>query len=94
MARRKPRDLYKPYVRRANGRERSESLRVAVRLAFYQELGRPFYVMVQRGWPNLAIACGRTKEDVKRQPLLVRRLGFSGWANRVKRLARGDYVGG
>lgn len=73
----------KPYVRLANGREKSASFRVAFRLAFFQDLGKPFYVMVQRGEPNLVVDCGASKRDVKRTPLLVRygRQSFRTWAN-------------
>jgi hypothetical protein len=54
----KHRKKFEPYVRLANGREHSHSLRGAIRLAFYQSLGRPFYVMVQRGFPNTVIEVG------------------------------------
>lgn len=86
----KPRHRYKPYVRRANGKERSESFRTAIRLAFYRELGKPFWVMVQRGWPNLAIECGATAADVRGMPLLSKLFGFQVWANRLKQQARGE----
>jgi len=86
-----PRNKYLPYVRRANGREKSESYRIALRLAFYQMLDRPFYVMVQRGWPNLAIEVGPTKRDVQRKPLPVAfgRMRFRVWAQAVRRKAAG-----
>ncbi len=62
---------YKPYVRRANGRERASSFRDAIRLAFYQSLGKPFYVMVQHGFPNNAIGVGASKRDVQQGPMVV-----------------------
>jgi len=85
----KRRHRYKPYVRRANGRERTESFRMAIRLAFYRELRRPFFVMVQRGWPNLVMECGPTSAEVKQAPLTTAFFGFDGWANRIKRYAQG-----
>jgi hypothetical protein len=80
-----------PYVRRANGREKSTSFRIALQLAFYQYIGRPHYVMVQRGFPNLAICVGRSKRDVQSQPLTVAvgRETFREWAQRVKRRESG-----
>lgn len=82
---------YRPYVRRANGKERSESMREAFRLTFYEHLGRPFYVMVQRGWPNLVIASGASKRDVQRSPAAVAfgKKSFRTWAKDVQRLAAG-----
>jgi hypothetical protein len=80
---------YKPYIRRANGREKAESLRIAFRLAFYQEMGRPFYVMVQRGWPNLAIAVGKSKRELKRTPIGVRlkKMSYRTWSRHIQRCA-------
>jgi len=82
---------YKPYARLANGSERSESFRIAFRLAFYQELGKPFYVLVQRGFPNLAIEVGSSKRDVMRKHHLVRmkRCTFRAWANAIQKFSRG-----
>lgn len=80
-----------PYVRRANGRETGETLRMAIRLAFYNQRGRPFFVMVQHGFPNNAIECGATKRDVQQSPTLVA-LGmctFRQWSRRAARSASG-----
>jgi hypothetical protein len=59
------RNLYRPYIRRANGREISESLAGAVRLAFYRFRGRPFYVLVQRGFPRHALAVGPSRASIE-----------------------------
>lgn len=85
------RNKFRPYVRRANGWEKAGSLRIAVRLAFYQSRNRPFYVMVQRGFPNLAMDCGASKRDVARTPLMVAsgRQKFRAWARRIQRYAQG-----
>jgi hypothetical protein len=62
---------FKPYVRLANGKEHAASFRDAIRLAFYESLGKPFYVMVQRGCPNAVIGVGKSKRDLKRGPVAV-----------------------
>ena len=85
----KLRDRYKPYVRRANGREKAESMRDAMNLAYYKLLKKPFFVLVQRGWPNLVIGCGETKATVKRSPLAANWYGFNNWATIVKHRAQG-----
>lgn len=56
--------IYKPYIRLANGREKAETLRMSIRLAFYQLQSKPYYVMVQHGFPNKAMEVGRTKKDI------------------------------
>lgn len=78
---------FMPYVRRANGREKSESFRIAFRLAFYQDKGTPFYVMVHRGFPNLVMECGATKREVQQKPTGVA-FGFQSfrqWARRIRK---------
>lgn len=82
---------YAPYIRRATGREKAETIRIAFRLAFYQSLGRPYYVMVQRGFPTLAIEVGASKRDVQSGPALVgaKLMRFSEWASIIQRRATG-----
>ena len=83
------------YVRRANGKEKAETFRVAFRLAFYESLKRPYFVMVQRGFPDLAIAVGATKREVKQTPILVLfgdrffSRTFRNWARSIQRRASG-----
>ncbi len=81
------RKRFTSYVRLANGNEQAASLRVAFRMAVYETNGQPFYVLVQRGFPNQALAVGRTKRDIQRLPILVRcgRCSFREWAGKVKR---------
>lgn len=88
---RRARNKYRPYVRRANGREKADTARVALRLTFYQLRGRPYYVMVQRGFPNLAIEAGRSKHELKRTPFQVAfgRMKFRAWAKMIEAKARG-----
>jgi hypothetical protein len=82
---------YLPYVRRATGRERSGSFRVAFRLAFYQEMGKPYYVLVQRGFTNLAIEVGPTRREVQRSPVPVSAgwKSFRQWAKEIQAYASG-----
>lgn len=81
---------YEPYVRLANGKERSESLRESFRLAYYRNFGKPFYVMVQRGFPNDVICVGRSKRDVQMCPATVAfgRLKFREWSRAIGKGAR------
>jgi hypothetical protein len=57
--------LFRPYIRRANGREKSDSISGAMRLAYYQIRGRPFYVLVQHGFPNHAVAVGESRASIE-----------------------------
>jgi hypothetical protein len=89
----KRQDRYTPYIRRGNFREKSTSFRVAFRLAFYrdwsQRTGKPFYVLVQRGWPNLAIEVGRDKAAIIRRIIGARsRGGFPAWCLRIKKFGQ------
>ncbi len=85
---------YEPYVRLANGSERSDSLRVAVRIAFYGLRRKPFYVMVQRGNPNNAIEVGGSKREVQMSPATVAfgNMSFRQWASAIKKFAQGRQV--
>lgn len=78
-----------PYVRRACPRDRSESLRVAMRMAYFQTMGVEFFVMLQRGFPHLVIECGRTKREVKNSPLVVQfgSMSFRKWARAIQKRA-------
>lgn len=82
---------FTPYIRRPNGREKTESYRIALQLAHAKIMGRPFCVMVQRGFQNLVIAVGDSKKDIKDQILMVRfrRRSFTQWARNTGRRARG-----
>jgi hypothetical protein len=82
---------FKPYIRLANGREKSSSFREAFRLAFYQSLGRPFYVMVQHGFPTLAIAVGPSRHDIQQSILVVRmrRKTFPEWSRSTQKFSTG-----
>ena len=84
------RNKFQPYIRRANGRERAETWRMAFRLAFYRGRKRPFYVMVQRGFPHLAIERGESRQAIKDSILVVhlRDMSFTQWTRRIGRHAR------
>lgn len=82
---------YKPYIRRANGREFGSGFREAMRLAVYERLGRPYYVLVQHGASNRVLAIGRTKREL-RQCMCISSMrpngsAFRKWANRVQQTA-------
>lgn len=81
---------FRPYVRRANGKEKAETIIEALNLAYYRLSGKPFFVMVQHGFPNLSILSGRTKAEVKGKPLLValKKRTFREWAKSVQGIAR------
>lgn len=83
---------YRPYIRRANGREYSSSFRVCVRLAFHKvKLRRPYYVLVQRGFPLLALDCAATREELEKTPFPVAagEITFREWAKRIQTRAEG-----
>lgn len=84
-------DKFRPYVRRANGRERPNSLRVAMLLEFYRRKKRPFYVMVQRGFPNLVIECGATRRDLEQSvlPVFAGMMTFRRWSRQMMERAAG-----
>lgn len=78
---------YLPYIRRANGREQAPTLRLGIQLAFHGLIGRPFYVMVQRGFPNRVLAVARSKRELSRSPLPVAtgQMNFREWAKSIQR---------
>lgn len=81
---------YKPYIRIANGKERSDSLRSGCWLAFLERTYEKYYVIVQHGFPNNVIAAARTKEELKNRVLVVSSgiIKFNTWANNIKHIAR------
>jgi hypothetical protein len=80
---------YRPYVRRANGREMATSLKMAYRLAFYNLRGKPFYVMVQHGFPNLALQVDKSKLEIQRSIVEVHAKWstFRKWQGKIHKLA-------
>lgn len=85
-------ERYRPYVRRANGREMATSIRMATRLAFYRLLKKPFYVMVQRGFPLLAMECGPSRRELEEGILSTK--SFRVWSRDVMRRCQGKGKGG
>ena len=80
---------YKPYIRLANGKERSESFRTALRLSFFKINFSQYYVMVQHGFSKNVMAVGRTKDEIKRSIFILENgKGFNAWANRIKIMAK------
>ncbi len=55
------RDRFQPYIRRARRDDRSDSIRVAMQLAYYEGRG---FVLVQRGFPRLVMACAPTRIEL------------------------------
>lgn len=85
---------YRPYIRRHRRGDRSMSFRVAFRLAFYEQLGRPFYVMVQRGFSRDVMACDRSRAALEKSLLWLevrRKYGarFKDYARRLQAQAQG-----
>lgn len=81
---------YKPYIKIANGKERSDSFRTAIRLKFLELSFKKFYVIVQHGFPKDVMVAARTKEELKNSILVVsaRIIKFNVWANNMKHIAR------
>ncbi|MCW1887687.1 hypothetical protein OKA04_23320 [Luteolibacter flavescens] len=65
---------------------------MAFRLAFYRELGKPFYVMVQHGFPRLVMEVGPSRREVAMSPMSVARKWntFRKWSAQIQRLASGS----
>lgn len=84
------RDLYKPYIRRSNGREYTCDHTIAIWHHFYKRRGKPFYVLVQRGKPNQIFSCGTSKRDIVGSIVLARKIGYKDWTNRIKRLVQSE----
>jgi len=94
---------FTPYIRRHHSGDRSESLRVAFRIAWFADRGKPFYVLVQHGVPGLVMAAATDRSELRNSlvgPRLIaaRRGGnwkrpttrdFHSWAANVGRRARG-----
>jgi len=54
---------FTPYIRRRHPRDKSKSIRVAFQMAAYGDC----FVLVQRGVrPRLAMACGKTRAELRR----------------------------
>jgi hypothetical protein len=84
---------YRPYIRRMNGKEKSDDIFIAMRLAFYRKMikkGEKVYVCVQTGFPNNAIMIGKTKEEIKNRILVVRirKWSFKKWAKAIQEWAK------
>ncbi len=94
------RDKFKPYIRRARRADRSESIRVAMQLAYHGGRG---FVLVQRGFPRLVMACASSRIELietlvgarteamrqKRDWRRPRGKDFRAWAKSFTRYAQG-----
>lgn len=60
-------------------------------MAYFQTMGVDYFVMLQRGFPHLAIECGRTKREVEESPLVVKfgSMSFRRWARAIQQRAVG-----
>lgn len=56
---------YKPYIRKLQPQDRTESLRVAVRMSYYEVMKKPAYVLVQHGFPHNVLEIDDTKASLK-----------------------------
>lgn len=56
-----------PYIRRSNGKERGDSTQTNLALAMYDQLKGVgnYYVCIQRGCPNIALAVSSNKKELK-----------------------------
>lgn len=93
---------FTPYIRRNHAGDRSESLRVALRIAYFEGAGKPFYVLVQHGVRGLVIAVAADRRELRNTlvgpRLIAARRGnwklpeardLRTWAAEVGRRARG-----
>lgn len=78
------RDLFKPYIRRSNGREYTVDNSIAVWHHYYKARNKPFYVLVQRGAPDRIHSCGTSKADIVESIVAARKIGYNAWADMVK----------
>ena len=84
-------DWGKPYIRRANGRERSGTIRLAFQLAWFRMTYKSgFYVLVQRGVKNEVLACGKSRTEIIRSLVGCFFERFNSWANEAKLLSVGS----
>lgn len=85
-------DWGKPYIRRANGHETSDSFRMLWTIAgMIDQYGRRgYYVLVQRGVPNSVMAVGESRAQIIRCLVGCFYQRFSSWSNNTKRLAQAD----
>lgn len=80
---------FTPYIRRPNGREKTDSMRVAIRLAFYRLSKRPFVVMVQKGFPNLVVDVAASRElQQSICGVAFGKMTFAQWARAFSRAQR------
>lgn len=81
---------FKPYIRKARGDEKADDFRVAFRLAFYARRRKPFYVLCQHGFPELAMECGASKREIANSivPILLKHKTFKQWARAIKNRAK------
>jgi len=77
---------YMPYIRKMNGKEKADDLRTCFRLAHFSVIDKQAYVMVQHGFPNQAIAVGRSKEEIKNSIIVVAigKMTFKEWARSIR----------
>lgn len=74
----KARNKYIPYIRKVQPRDRAADFRTSMRIAVFEtHKGYDYYVVVQRGVPNLVIIAGLSKRDIKDSL-------FAGWKRFVK----------
>ena len=86
----------KPYIRRAHRKDKSESMRVAFRMAFLQITYGNYYVLVQHGFRNQVVHAERTKEDLVNSlgAVKVGRMTFKQWQRDFHRACGlGKYAG-
>lgn len=84
---------FRPYIRRARGDEHTNNWRIAIRLGYYRLRGKPFFVMVQHGFPRLVMEVMGTKRELKQSPFPVARgrKTFRRWSKDIQRHATNNW---
>lgn len=82
----RPWQIGTPMIRRFRPTDKCNDLRTAFRLATFEQMNKPFYVMVQRGFPDEVMICGLSKKDVKNQILAVSAgwMSYREWRKEIK----------
>lgn len=77
---------FKPYIRRLSSKDKTESMVMAYRIAYYNVMNKPAFVLVQHGFRNQVIEIDDTKERLKNRLLLGG--PFKHWQKRIKKFGQ------
>lgn len=82
------------YVRRSKPSDYAIGFRMAIRLEFYRQKGRPFYVIVRRGGSGEVLEVGPIKRDLRQMFFSRLTIFRRRWTKRRKRRELMSEVGG